>query len=105
MANASAVATLAGAAAKTTWITGFQITASGATAAGCVSATVTGVITGTMTYTYCAPVGAAVGAGPLNVSFPSPIPANAVNTSIVVTLPALGAGNINAAVSAQGFQL
>lgn len=103
VANASAAATLAGVAAKTNYLTGFQITAAGATAAACVNATVAGVITGTMTYTFCVPAGTAAGATPLSVSFNPPIPASAVNTAIVVTLPALGAGNTNAAVSAQGF--
>jgi hypothetical protein len=39
------------------------------------------------------------------VSFPIPVPASAVNTNIVVTMPSLGAGNTNATCSAQGFLL
>lgn len=104
VANASAAATLPGVSAKTTFISGFQVTASGATVGLDVTVTVAGVITGTMSYTYTFPAGALVGAQPLIVTFPYPIPASATNTAIVVTLPAGGAGNTNATVSAQGFQ-
>ena len=104
VANASAAATLAAAAAKTTWITGFAITASGATVGSVVTATVTGAITGTLSFTFAVPTGATVGATPLVVNLANAIPASAVNTAIVVTLPALGSGNTNAAVSAWGFQ-
>lgn len=104
VANASAVATLAGAAGKTTYITGFEITAGGATAGALVLATITGLINGTATYVYAVATGAATGSPPLIVEFSAPIPASAVNTAIVVTLPALGAGNTNAAVVAHGFQ-
>lgn len=105
VAAASAVATLAGVASKTTYITGFQITAGGATGAALVTATVTGVITGTLSYTFAAPAGATLGATPLVIDFPVPVPASAVNTAIVVTLPSLGTGNTNATVVATGFQL
>lgn len=104
VANAPAVATLAGAAAKTTYINGFQCTASGATAGLAVNVTVAGCVTGTMTYAFVFPAGV-VSATPLLVTFPEPIPASTVNTAIVVTLPASGAGGTNASVSAQGFQV
>lgn len=105
VANGSAAATLAAAAGKFTYITGFQVTASGATGALAVSVTVVGVVTGTQTYTFVFPAGVAVAAQPLVVEFPEPVPSSAVNTAIVVTLPAGGAGNTNATVNAQGFQL
>ncbi len=104
-ANAPAVATLAAAVAKTTYITGFQATASGATSGFAVTVTVAGLITGTQNYTFVFPAGVLVAAQPLIVEFSKPIPASAVNTAIVVTLPASGAGGTNATVSAQGFQL
>lgn len=104
VANASAAATLAGAASLTTYITGFQCTPGGATAAALVIVTVAGVITGTMSYIAGAPAGVAVMGQPLIVQFPTPVPASAVNTAIVVTMPALGGGNTNAACSAQGFR-
>jgi len=105
VANASAVATLAGAAGKTTYISGFEITGGGATAAALVSATVAGLLGGTATYTYGAVTGAAAVNAPLVVVFTPPLPASAVNTAIVVTLPALGAGNTNAAVVAHGYRV
>src|SRR5690242_11450606 len=105
VAAASAAATLAAAAGVTTYISGFLITASGATAASVVTGTITGVITGTLHFTYVAVAGATTACQPLSVEFPYPIPASAVNTAIVVTLPSLGSGNTNATVSAFGFQL
>lgn len=105
VANASAVATLAGAAGKTTYITGFELTAGGATGAALVQATVAGVLGGTLTYIFGFPAGVTTIATPLIVEFPEPIPASAANTAIVVTLPAGGTGNTNAAAVAHGFQL
>lgn len=105
VANGSAVATLAAVSAKTTYITGFEITSSGATAGSVVSPTVTGTVTGTLTYTYAAPAGVLAMGTPLIVEFAKPIPASAVNTPIAVTLPALGLGNTNATVVAHGYQL
>jgi len=105
VANAAAVATLAGVASKTTYITGFELTSAGSTAGSVVTATIAGVIGGTMSYTYVAATGASAASGPLIVSFSKPIPANATNTAIVVTLPALGSGNTNATAVAHGYQL
>jgi hypothetical protein len=104
VAAASAVATLAAAAGKTTYITGFDITGGGATAASVVTATVTGLLGGTQSYTIAVPAGATLGITPLFVSFPTPYPASAVNTAIVVTVPSLGAGNTNTVANARGFQ-
>jgi hypothetical protein len=105
VAAATATATLAATSGKTTYITGFSVTGTGATAALAVSVTVTNVVTGTMTYTYAAAAGVAVANTPLNITFPYPIPANTVNTTIVVSCPTLGSGNTNNTVNAYGFQL
>ena len=67
--------------------------------------TVAGTITGTLSYIFTFPAGVLIAAQPLNVQFPVPIPASAVNTTIVVTLPSGGTGNTNAAAVAAGFQL
>lgn len=104
VAAAPAIATLPGTPGLTTFISGFEITASGATAASCVNATVAGVVSGSLTYTFCAPAGTTAPAPALIVNFNPPIPATSVNTAIVVTLPSLGAGNANAAVVTHGFQ-
>lgn len=105
VANASGVATLTSTATKTAYISGFQVTGSGATAASVISVTVAGLLGGTSTYTMTIPAGATVAVTPLIVSFYPPLPASAVNTDIVVTAPAFGAGNTNATVNAQGFLL
>lgn len=105
VANAIAAATLAQVAGKTTYITGFEVTGSGASAGLPVQVTVTNVITGTLTYIYSATVGVLLPNTPLIVEFPYPIPASAIATTIVVSCPALGLGNTNNAVVAHGFQL
>ena len=105
VANATAVATLAGAAGLTTYITGFQITGTGATAAAAVTATLAGIIGGTASYTIAAMAGAVLANNSLLVDFSYPIPASAVNTAIVLTLPALGIGNTNSTVTARGYRV
>lgn len=105
VANGAAVATLTALANRTAYITGFEITGSGATAGLPVSVTVTGLLGGTLTYTYSAAVGVLLPNQPLIVEFPLPLPASAVSTNIVVTCPALGAGNTNNSVVAHGFNL
>jgi hypothetical protein len=102
---ASAItASLPGVAGKTTYITGFQVTGGGATGASIIVVTVTGLVTGTNSYDVGVVAGATAGTPNLIVTFPTPIPASAVNTAIVVNVPSFGAGNTNSAVSAQGFQ-
>ena len=105
VANANAVATLAAAAGKTTFISGFEITATGATVGLPVTATVTGILGGTLSYTFAAPAGALLIATPLTVLFNPSLSASSVNTVIVVTLPALGGGNTNASANAHGYQV
>lgn len=105
VAAATATATLPATSGKTTYISGFQITGTGATAALAVNPTVTGLLGGTATYTYAAAAGVAVANTPLIVSFNPPLPASATNTTIVVSCPSLGTGNTNNTVVAQGFQI
>lgn len=105
VANAAATATLPAVSGRTNYITGFQITASGATAALTVNATVTGLKGTAQNYTFVFPAGVDVPATPLIVSFATPMPANAANLAISVTLPASGTGGTHAAVNVQGFDL
>lgn len=105
VANSAATATLAGTATTTVYISGFTCTPGGATAAALVDLTVTGTLGGTLTYTAGAPAGAAVAGTPVNVNFNPPHPASAVNTNIVVSMPALGTGNTKAACVATGFYM
>ncbi len=103
VANAAAVATLAGALGRTAYIAGFQATASGALLGLPVTITVAGLVGGTASYTFTFPVGVLVVAMPLIVKFPFSLPASGPGVDIVVTLPAGGAGNTRASVCAQGF--
>ena len=105
VANAAAVATLAAVAGHTTFVTGFEITGGGATVAALVVATLAGVLGGTQNFIVGAALGATVPNAPLTVEFSAPIPASAVNTAIVLTVPALGAGNTHSACVLHGFRI
>src|SRR5262249_50052178 len=107
VSNASAVATLAGAVGRLTYISGFQIWALGATGASVASPTVAGIVGGTIVTFFSVVAGVALPCQPfpLDFKFPMPVPANGLNTAIVVTCPALGAGNTTTIVNAQGFQI
>lgn len=84
-----------------TYITGFEVTG-GATAAASVTVVVSGTKDTSLNYnmTY----GTLPANGALIVEFPMPIQASALNTAIVVTAGAAGAGGV-VAVTAHGFQL
>lgn len=70
-----------------------------------VTVTVVGTISGTLSYTTAAVAGVLLPNTPLIVEFSVAIPGSAINTAIVVTCPALGAGNTNSTVVAHGYQL
>ena len=105
VANAAATATLTGTAATTVYITGFTCNPGGATAATLVSVTITGTLGGTYTYTAGAPSGSTSVGAPVTGAFIPAQAASAVNTPIVVSMPALGIGNTNATCVATGFHL
>lgn len=102
-ANASAAATLVHTGVTLTYVTGFEVTASGATAGLPVLVTLTGLLGGTLTWIFTYPAGALVGATPLVVEFDPALPCVDVNTDAVLTLPASGAGGTNASVVMHGF--
>lgn len=100
---ASALApALAAAAGQTNYLTGFEITGGGATAASVIAVTVTGILGGTMNYNIPVPAGATLGIQPLLVTFWPPLPASAVNTAITLNVPSFGAGNTRASASIHG---
>lgn len=106
VANSSAVATLANDATLVGYLTGFEMTATGATSAAVKLLTVTGCVGGTLTYVVNVPAtSAAVQLASLAVEFAPPLKAVDKNTDIVVTLPALGSGNTNACVNAHGYKV
>lgn len=104
VAAASATATLPAGVGRTTYICGFALTSAGSTAAAVVNPTVTNVVGGTQTFVYTSVAGATLANPSLVVNYSPCQPATAVNTTIVVTLPSLGAGNTNAAAVAWGYQ-
>ena len=104
-ANATAAATLPANATKTTYITGFEVTGTGATGVLVVTVTITGTVSGTMSYTYVFVAGVTTANTPLSIQFSKAIPASAANTAIVVSCPASGLGGTNNVVNAHGYQL
>lgn len=106
-AAAAIVATLpaSAVAVATTFITGFEVTGTGATAGSVIIVTVTGILGGTKSYALAIPAGVGNSITPLIVEFSRPIPASGLNQPIAVNVPSFGAGNTNAAVTAHGFQV
>lgn len=104
-ANAAAANNLIipGAAGVFTYISGFSVTGTGATAGSTIAITITG-LTQTLTYWIVIPAGAAIAITPLIVEFVRPIPSSAVNTGITLNVPSFGAGNLNAAATLHGFR-
>lgn len=103
VAAATATATLTAPTGKLAYISGFIITGLGATTGIAVNVTVTGLLGGTQTYPVTVPTGVGVAITPLVVSFNMPVPASAVSTNIVVSMPTFGAGNTNANITAYGY--
>jgi len=87
---------------KTNYVTGFEVTGAGATAASVIAVTLTGTITGTLNYRIAIPAGATVGIVPLIVVFARPIPASAANTAITLNVASFGAGSTDAAATIHG---
>jgi hypothetical protein len=105
-ANAAAAnnVTITPPADKTAYVTGFEITGGGATAASVIAATLVGLFGGlTFTYDIAVPVGATVQTPSLIVEFSTPLPGNAKGSAITLNVPSFGAGNANAAVNLHGF--
>lgn len=107
VSNASAVATLTGVASRTMYITGYDCHAGTATAAARVSIVVSGTITGSMTNAAFATNATTFVPAPVPtlVHYDPPIPASAANTSIVVTMGAVGSGGATAVCNAYGYTL
>lgn len=101
--NGVAAATLPAVVGKTNYLTGFEITGSGATAGLPVAVTVTGILGGTLTYIYNFAAGVLVGNQPLAMQFFPPLQASAANVAIVVSCPAGGAANAHNATVAHGY--
>jgi hypothetical protein len=104
-AAAAANAVLTPATGQFAYMTGFDVTGGGATAASEVLVTVTGLLVGTLTYVLNVPAGVTPTFNPaLNIRFPYPMIASAISSAITVNVPSFGSGNTNAATVAYGFQ-
>lgn len=96
-------ATLAATPFQFTYISGFTITGSGATAGNNIVATINGVAGAPLNYVVAVPTGVTTGMLPIMITFGIPLQSTAVNTAITVTVPSFGTGNTHAAVTATGF--
>lgn len=101
--NTGNTCTLTGAASKFTYITSLTCSAGGATGASLGTMTITGLVGGTQSYAIAFPAGVSAQATFPVFSFNKPVQSSAVNTNIVITLPAGGSGNTFEACNANGF--
>jgi hypothetical protein len=97
-------ATLTHATGKTTYLTGFTVTGSGATAASVITVTLAGCAGGTMSFVMAIPAGVTAAVQPLSVSFNPALAAATPSSDIVLSVPTLGPGNTNIAASLWGYQ-
>lgn len=104
VANAVATATLP-ADPRQLWVTGFEVDGNSATAASCVTLTLTGLASvtgsGVLSYAVCSSQGTSE-ISPSYVLFVPPRPAKS-NTAVVLSLPALGTGSTSATVNLHGY--
>lgn len=105
VAAGTATATMPAVVNRTNWISGFEFTSAGATAASVVNCTLSGVIGGPMNFVLAVVAGATLGNTPLIAEFTNPIPASGINVAISASCPSLGAGNTNATMNVHGFLL
>lgn len=96
--------TLAKSAGKMTYLQGFAVSGLGATAAGSIQITTTGLVS-ELTFTLPIPAGVTVGVTPLIVTFNPPIPASGANVDVVLNVPSFGGGSTVASASAWGYKI
>lgn len=101
--NSAVTATVPGTAGKTIFVTKLIVSADGATTPAPFALAVTGTA-GAFNTTYNVPA-LGSGAQPVIMDFDVPLPASAPNIAVVVSLPALGAGNTVARVVVIGYVL
>lgn len=95
--------TVAGLAGKTIYVTGFEITGSGATAASDIAITLASGGTTQANYTLPVIAGATLIETPLIVEFTTPVSGLAVGNNAVLTVPSFGSGNTAASVTLHGY--
>lgn len=102
-ANTPVTATLAAAAGKFTYLTGYDIDSDGATTAAVMSLLLSGVpnLANFPYYAFAQPLATSAFR---TVRFPQPLRASAVNTAISLFVPALGVGNTRTRCWLYGYQ-
>lgn len=95
--------TVAGLAGKTIYVTGFEITGSGATATSDITITLASGGTTQATYVLDVPAGVTTANANLFVEYSSPIVGLASGNNAVLTVPSFGSGNTAAAVTIHGY--
>jgi hypothetical protein len=103
--NTSNAATLTAVAGSTTYLKRGLIIVGGATAGAAFVATLTGLIGGTLSFPVETPVGATAPIVVIPLDFGEGFEAATPASNIVLTLPALGAGNTTAGVFLWGIQI
>jgi hypothetical protein len=94
-------ASLTSQAGRTVFVTGLQILAAGATAAGSANATLSGIVGGAMNITVAWPVlGGAM--SPITMTFNPPLPC-AIGNNAILSFGGQGAGGVTESVSMQGY--
>jgi hypothetical protein len=102
---ATATATLAGVASRFSYVTAMEVTIISTATAGSAELSLTGLAGGTVVYEIDAPgVASTVASYLMNWGYPG-LQSSAVNTSIVATLPTLGAGTGKVSVVLHGYTL
>lgn len=102
VAASVATASMPAVVGQTNYVSGFIVTAGGATVGADVTVTLAGIAGGTMSFTFTFPLGAAVPAAPLIVQFQTPLAASAANTTITLSVPSGGNGNTNCTANIWG---
>lgn len=102
VANAAAAASLAADANAYNWLSGFDVTGGGATAAVLVVITVTGLLGGTITFVMAAVAGVTLPVR-FEKSFMKALRSSAKNTAIQVSAAAFGAGNTAVVTNVYGY--
>jgi len=105
VANSLAFASIPAVAGKTSYICGFHFSSSGSTAAAIVLGGIGNIVGGGGTFVVTSVAGATLKNPDTIVTYTPCIPANAPNTAVTASVPALGAGNTNASIYCWGYQL
>lgn len=96
--------TMPAVAGKTNYVSGFEVTGTGATAASAQNVYLTGVLGSlTLIWVIAVPAGVNNAIIPLHFQFTRPIPASGVNVAIQLNVPNFGAGNTLSAGQLHGF--